>query len=215
MVTHGHVAQTKRTIELLYRTSGIKYDLFVADSGSGDEMHKTLSFLKEENKIHWLRTFNGNIGQNLGTNACLDAIFEGEDYDWVVCWSPDVEPGSRRALKKLCRALNDFKKAGVDVLASPRVKGGIEIVALTGTGDDIGFPYYEAELLKGYVRAVAADFYDGWRLNVYNALAYGEAAEVKERALELEMGSVVIENIVVKHKGSDVGIIEKHIGYGL
>ena len=215
MVTHGHVAQTKRVIELIHKTGGEPHHLYVVDSGSGDEMFKTLNHLKDCGKIHWLRTFKENVGQNLGANEALDAIEKHGGYEWIVIWSPDVEPKTRRSLRKLVRAMRMFKLAGVDVIASPKIKGGIEPSALSLSGDDVGFPYFEAEVLKGYVRCVAAEFFRDWRFNVFNALAYGEAAEVKERSMEIELGSVVIENIVCKHKGVDAGLIARHVGYGL
>ena len=215
MITHGHVAQTKRTIELIHKTGGEPHHLYVVDSGSGDEMQAMLLALKEAGKIHDLQIFADNMGQNICANAALDAIEKHGGYEWVVIWSPDVEPKTRRSLRKLIRAMRMFKLAGEDVIASPKIKGGITPTALSLDGDDVGFPYHEAEVLKGYVRCVAAEFFDDWRFNVFNALAYGEAAEVKERSMEMELGSVVICNIVCKHKGVDAGLIPRHVGYGL
>ena len=215
MVTHGHVAQVKRVIEVLHKTGGEKHHLYVADSGSGDEMHKTLTGLKEAGKIHWLRTFSDNVGQNIGANACVDAIFEDGQYEWIVCWSPDVEPKTRRLLKKLVRAMRMFKLAGVEVIVSPLVKGGGQPIPLSLSGDDIGFPYFEAELLKGYVRACPISLFKGWRFNEYGALAMGESLEMKERAMELNLGCVVIQNLECKHLGGEPGFYERHVGYGL
>ena len=215
MVTHGHVAQTKRVIEVLHKTGGEKHHLYVADSGSGDEMYQMLNGLKDEGKIHWLRTFSDNVGQNIGANTCLDAIFEDGQYEWIVCWSADVEPKTRRLLKKLVRAMRMFKLAGVDVVAAPLVKGSGQPVPLSLSGDDIGFPYFEAEVLKGYVRGHPISIFKDWRFNEYGALAMGEANEMKERAMALNLGCVVIQNLTCKHLGDEPGFIERHVGYGL
>jgi GT2 family glycosyltransferase len=215
MVTHENPDQTARTIKLLERTSDCDYDLFVVDSGSGPVMQKSLQELATDGLIKWLRLSEENIGLNNGLNMALDEIMEHNEYDWIVLWSPDVEPKGRRALKKLVRAARMFKVAGADVLASPRVSGAPRPTPLTATGDDVGFPYFAAEIIRGYARVHPRKFFNGFRYNSYGALALGESAETCDRANELEFARVVIENIKVKHVGGDTAFPGKYIGYGL
>lgn len=215
MVTHENVDETVRVIDLLTKNSDCNFDLFVADSGSGPVMQKRLQALETGGDIKWLTLFPDNVGQNIGSNACLDEIYERNQYEWIVRWSPDVEPKGRRALKKLVRAARMFKLAGVNVLVHPKVQRGEKPKPLTLTGDDIGFPYYEAEIAKGFVRVAHKTFYKDWRYNSYGALAYGESAETKERAISLGAAEVVVENVRVKHLGDEPGLIERHVGYGL
>ena len=215
MVTHENIDQTQRTIELLKRTSDSAYDLFVVDSGSGPIMQNRLQGLATEDKIQWLHLSPENIGLNISLNMMLDEILQHNQYDWLVMWSPDVEPKGRRVLKKLVRACGMFKLAGADVIASPKVSGAPEPSQLSLTGDDIGFPYHTVEILRGFARCHPRKLFNGFRYNSYGALALGESAETCDRANELEIPRVVIENIKVKHKGGDTAFPGKYVGYGL
>lgn len=215
MVTHGHQDVTRRVIELLRKVSGCEFDLFVVDSGSGPKMQNMLQGLATEGKIDWLWLSPENIGQNIGANAALDEIFERGGYDWVVRWSPDVEPKGRRALKKLVRAARMFKIAGAKVITHPKVSGSPSPNPITLTGDDVGFPYYEAEVVKGFVRVAPAEFYRNWRHNPYAPLCNGETPQLKEHCEDEGYAEVVVENIKVKHVGGEPGLIESHISYGL
>jgi len=215
MVTHENPEITSRVIKALYKFGGCPFDLYVVDSGSSRKMQSALSELASDGKISHLVLSEENIGQNLAANIALESIDRHGGYDWIVCWSPDVEPKTRRSLKKLCRAARDFVKAGVSVLLSPKVTGGKSPEAFTSSGDDIGFNYYEVDYLKGYVRVHPASFFNGFRFNQFGALASGEALEVKDRAVELDMPCVVIENVKCRHLGDEADFVGRFIGYGL
>jgi hypothetical protein len=215
MVTHDKLDITERVIELLYRESEIAYDLYVVDSGSGPVMQSRLTELEVEGKIHKLVLADQNIGQNLGTNIALDLIMKNDEYEWVVCWSPDVIPKGRRVLKKLIRAADSFRKAGVLCLVAPKVQSATKPCQLTETGDDVGFPYHVSEMLRGFVRVHPRQFFRDFRLNEFGALAMGEAGEIKDESRRQRMESVTVENIKVRHLGGETDVIAGHIGFGL
>lgn len=215
MVTHDRPDLAKRVIELLNKTSDIGFDLYVVDSGSGPITQGMLTELETAGKIHKLVLADQNIGQNLAANIALDAIMDRGGYDWVVCWSPDVAPKGRRVLKKLVRAADDFRKAGVLCIIAPKVLSAPKPRQLTDTGQDIGFPYHVSEMLRGYVRLHPGQLFRDFRFNEFGALAMGEAAEIKDESRKQRIESVTVENIKVRHLGGEADVIAKHIGFGL
>lgn len=215
MITHDRPDETTAAIKLLRNRAGCDFDLYVVDSGSGPVLQNRLAGMETEGLIDNLVMADQNIGQNLAANIALDEIQKG-DYRWIVCWSPDVYPKTRRCLKKLVRASEAFFSAGVSVILSPKVSGGITPESFTATGDDIGFPYHEVDYLKGYVRVHPAGFFREFRFNKFGALGSGECLDVKDQSVEQNMPHIVVENIKVRHVGDDEpGLIARYVGYGL
>lgn len=215
MVTHNEIDCAIDTIKLLRRVSGCDFDIFVADSGSPAEEQAKLLALEKSGEIAWLFLSNENIGQNLASNVLLDQIAANDNYRWVVCWSADVKPRGRRALKKLRKAAQAFFNAGVSVLLAPKVSGAEVPEPFTATGDDIGFPYHEVDFLRGFVRVHPAAFFREFRFNKFGSLASGEGREVKDAALKMKMPCVVVDNVKVKHVGAEPDIFARYVGYGL
>lgn len=225
-VTRGKQALAKKSFKALRLWAGIDYEHYVFDNGSDPEMVSWLESEKEKGHIQKLFLAGENMGQNIAANVLLDEIEWGE---WILRWDPDAIPRTRRFLKKLVGCAEVFVGYGIYPVLSPQITKLKHPPQPIGAGDDVGFEYHVMRVLGGICRLHHYQFFRDWRFNKFGALGFGEALEVADRALELNVPKVRIPDIEVEHAYGEDGQAEKwpelfsfegkeiprYVGYGL
>jgi glycosyltransferase involved in cell wall biosynthesis len=128
-LTMNRIEYTKRMLDSIGTTTGVRFDHFVIDNGSSDG---TVEYLRANaNRFAGVRFNRENVGIGRAANAALDLI--GPGYDYIVKVDNDcefVDPTWLAALVDVSRASSDR------IVLSPRVEG-------LGAGLEGGAPRYE------------------------------------------------------------------------
>jgi len=189
---------TRKSFKHLRSEAGIAFDHYVADNGSLPETSRWLESEYASGRIHRLYPSDENLGQNIAANILLDWICE-KSYDWILRWDNDGIPRTRRFLKSLVSKADQFDKEGVRGVFSPKITKLENPPEAFMEGDDVGFKYEVVRMLGGICRLHPASFFSDFRFNKFGALGFGEALEVADRCLELNMPKIRIPSIKVEH----------------
>lgn len=203
-ITRNRLGLTKKSFKWLRSMAGLEFDHYVADNGSTDGTAEWLEGEYAEGRLHRYYPSDENLGQNIAANMLLDWVC-AEDYDWVLRWDNDGIPRTRRFLKKLVRCADDFKKNNLWCVLSPKITKLENPPRPFMVGDDIGFDYEVVSMLGGICRLHPMNFFVDWRFNKFGALGFGEAAEVADRCLALNMPKIRVPDIRVEHSEGEKG----------
>lgn len=208
-ITRDRLELTRKSLKALRQWSGVPFDLYVADNGSGPEMIKYLEYEKERGRIYHLQINGENMGQNLAANDLLDAI-SLVPYDWVMRWDPDGIPRTRYFLKKLVKVAEAFRKRGGVGVFSPKItklNAPPPVVAEAQLGE---VRLEVVEILGGICRLHPAQMFTEWRFNRMAPLGFGEAAEMARLCEQIEVPLLRVPHIEVEHWHGQDGQVEAY-----
>lgn len=198
---------TAKSFRALRKWSGIEFDHYVADNGSGQATTDTLRKLKSAGHIHTLHLHDENLGQNLAANCLIDEM-PLESYDWVVRWDNDALPRTRRFLRKLLRIGERCREYGVAPVLLPRISRLKHPPATQRIVDLEELQLEQVEIAGGICRAHPAPLFEEWRYSKYAPLGFGEAGEMAQLTQQLGMPILRVPHLEVEHMDGHDGQVE-------
>lgn len=228
-ITRNRLELTRKSFKMLRNWAGCEVRHYVVDNGSSPEMRAYLRAEKAAGHIHWLHLSDVNLGQNIAANLALDQMEVDGGYAWVLRWDNDALPRTRRFLKKLVRCADKFRQHGILGVFSPQITELKHPPEAFGEGDDMGFKYETVQILGGICRLHPWEMMSRFRFNKFGALGFGEATEIADECLVLNMPKIRIPHLEVEHAHGEDGQAEmypeyfsfeqkevpRYVGYGL
>jgi hypothetical protein len=233
-ITRDKTDLTKRSLRLLRKMAGMKFDLYVFDQASDPQLRYWLLEQHRAGYIHYFHQSPENVGQNLAANHLIEQMQEC-NYRWIMRWDPDGLPRTREFMKKLVKRADKIsegmaKEGNLNgCIVSPKITKLKHPPESFMEGNDLGFDYEVVRILGGICRLHPARWLLSWSFDRFAALGFGEANEVARRALESNIPKVRIPEIEVEHYGGEDRQMEefpeeftfekrtvgRYIGYGL
>lgn len=199
---------TKRMLESMHRFTKIKFDHFIVDQGSKNDIAETTKGYPIKKIIKNKK----NTGISKGSNQALEEIFKTDKYDYILKVDNDCEFITPNWLEEMLEYMNMIPTSFVGPYVEGLVNnpGGAMRIQYGTVGRFLFGPSYH---VGGICNIAPSKLYEGFRWNENDRLHDEQDLVLSKYAMSQNYQLGYLEEIKVYHMDSTAGQEEKYPEY--